>query len=83
MNMKVERFKNLSFPNEKTDKSLLKNFNENEERKSVEKDLTKLLISVIRTLIDLLLPLHYLGIRKMSTKSLGLFGTISSLGSML
>ncbi len=53
------------------------------ERKSVEKDLFRLLVSVVRTLVDLLLPLHYLGIRKMEMKSVGLMGLISAAGSFL
>eukprot|EP00343_Euplotes_focardii_P002624 CAMPEP_0205806134 /NCGR_PEP_ID=MMETSP0205-20121125/9566_1 /ASSEMBLY_ACC=CAM_ASM_000278 /TAXON_ID=36767 /ORGANISM="Euplotes focardii, Strain TN1" /LENGTH=60 /DNA_ID=CAMNT_0053078465 /DNA_START=529 /DNA_END=707 /DNA_ORIENTATION=- len=59
----------MSFPDEKISKDALKNFDEKSEKKSLEKDFSRLMISIVRNMVDLLLPLHYLGIRKMTSKN--------------
>ena len=111
VNMKIERFKKMAFPDEKINKEELKFFNgknnffkiwaiifvislivftflftwvniENVEKKSLNSDLSRLLLSIVQTMIDFLLPLHYLGIRKMSQKNLGIVGAFSAATSL-
>lgn len=55
---------------------------EKSEMSSINKDLSKLIFGMVRTMLDLFLPLHYLGIREMDHKNVGIIGSISAAMSL-
>lgn len=92
INLKVARIKKYTFPEGKMGEKQKKEFDcklcfnndlVDAEIKSLNQDYTKLLVSVIRTLVDISLPLHYLGMKHFDMKTVGIIGTISGVMSFL
>mgnify|MGYP003573412722 CR=1 FL=1 len=83
VNLKIKNFKNMAFPEAKMSKKQLEKFDERKELDSINSEFSGLMFAIIRTTVDLLLPLHYLGLRKLAPKTLGIVGAVSGGMSLL
>ena len=97
VNLKIKNFKSMAFADSKMSKKQLEKFDgkftffptlticglERKELDSINSEFSALLFAIIRTTLDLLLPLHYLGLRKLAPKTLGVVGAVSGAMSLL